>query len=238
MVLLWALFLSLMTSLNYSVLKNNSYSLEGGFRDETSMSRMMQTTNKRRQQRMPPAQEMRSDAPRRPKLPQEGKKPSAAGSTSDNNNYHLVFSSSCSSKDWQSYLFFYLAMEHEQPGDVTHIVSGCEDKETEDEIRKMHEEQHTRAMNRNFLIHFTQEFSDRKDFQTTKYWNKPFGLKDWLEHRFGFEYDESKGDVANPTDFDDDVCSATDCSNQNLLDSLNAHAAHDVAILVFFFLFA
>lgn len=123
----------------------------------------------------------------------------------DKNNYHLVFSTSCSKKDWQSYLFFYLAMAHEQSGDVTHVVSGCQDQETEDEIRQMHEEQHTKAMSENFHIHFTPEYSNKKDFQTTKYWNKPFGVRHWLEHRFGFEYDKSKADVAKPTEYDDDV---------------------------------
>ncbi|KAL3940128.1 MAG: hypothetical protein SGBAC_005267 [Bacillariaceae sp.] len=123
----------------------------------------------------------------------------------DKNNYHLVFSTSCSKKDWQSYLFFYLAMAHEQSGDVTHVVSGCQDQETEDEIRQMHEEQHTKAMSENFHIHFTPEYSNKKDFQTTKYWNKPFGVRHWLEHRFGFEYDKSKADVAKPTEYDDDI---------------------------------
>lgn len=123
----------------------------------------------------------------------------------DNNRYHLVFSTSCSKMDWQAYLFFYLALAHKQQGDVTHIVSGCKDQETEEELRKLHEEQHTEAMNENFHIHFTPDFSDKTQFQLTKYWNKPFGLKHWLEHRFGYRYDLDKGDVAEPTEYDDDV---------------------------------
>jgi hypothetical protein len=130
---------------------------------------------------------------------------------SDNNRYHLVFSTSCSKKDWQSYLFFYLAMAHKQSGDVTHIVSGCKDQQTEDELRQLHNEHHTQAMNENFHIHFTPDFSDPTQFQVTKYWNKPFGLKHWFENRFGFRYDLEKGDVAESTDYDDDVSISTIC---------------------------
>jgi type II secretory pathway component PulJ len=123
----------------------------------------------------------------------------------DNNRYHLAFSTSCSKKDWQSYLFFYLAMAHKQQGDVTHIVSGCKDQQTEDELRQLHNEHHTQAMSENFHIHFTPDFSDPTNFQVTKYWNKPFGVNHWLENRFGFRYDLEKGDVAESTDYDDDV---------------------------------
>eukprot|EP00980_Cylindrotheca_fusiformis_P021395 scaffold8259_cov143-Cylindrotheca_fusiformis.AAC.13 len=119
--------------------------------------------------------------------------------------YHLVFSTSCTKNDWQSYLFFYLAMAHNQTGDVTHLVSGCKDQETEDELRRLHNDYHTQAMSRNFLIHFTPDFSDRRQFQVTKYWNKPFGVNHWLQNRFGFRFDTEKGDVVEPTDYDDDI---------------------------------
>jgi hypothetical protein len=122
----------------------------------------------------------------------------------DNKRYHLVFSTSCSKNDWQSYLFFYLAMTTRQDGDITHIVSGC-DPETEAEMRRLHEEQHTEAMSTNFLIHFTPDFAIKNRFQKTKYWNKPFGVKHWLEHRFGYSWDTEINEVAESTEYDDDV---------------------------------
>jgi hypothetical protein len=116
--------------------------------------------------------------------------------------YHVVFSTSCSYQhDWQSYLFFFHAMIHQQPGDVTRIVSGC-DEEQEKIMRELHEKQFS-IMNPNFLIHFTPEFGKQLkgvSFQQTKYWNKPFGLKHWLEHRFGYRYE---GDIS--TEYDDDI---------------------------------
>eukprot|EP00555_Chaetoceros_dichaeta_P015650 CAMPEP_0198256776 /NCGR_PEP_ID=MMETSP1447-20131203/6595_1 /TAXON_ID=420782 /ORGANISM="Chaetoceros dichaeta, Strain CCMP1751" /LENGTH=351 /DNA_ID=CAMNT_0043943487 /DNA_START=14 /DNA_END=1069 /DNA_ORIENTATION=- len=39
-----------------------------------------------------------------------------------------------------------------------------------------------------------------KSFEDTKYWNKPFGVKHWLEHKFGYK---NEGDVSTP--FDDDI---------------------------------
>jgi hypothetical protein len=123
-------------------------------------------------------------------------------SSSKNQKYHIVFSTSCSYQhDWQSYLFFFHAMIHQQPGDVTRIVSGCDD-EQETIMRELHEKQFS-IMNPNFLIHFTPEFGKQLkgvSFQQTKYWNKPFGLKHWLEHRFGYRYE---GDIS--TEHDDDI---------------------------------
>ncbi|KAL3910480.1 MAG: hypothetical protein SGARI_002103, partial [Bacillariaceae sp.] len=92
-------------------------------------------------------------------------------------------------------------MLHNQPGDVTRIVSGCDD-EQEKIMKDLHEKQFS-VMNPNFLIHFTPEFGKQLEgvsFQQTKYWNKPFGLKHWLEHRFGYRYE---GDIS--TEYDDDI---------------------------------
>jgi hypothetical protein len=128
--------------------------------------------------------------------------------SSDDGNttrYHLVFSTSCSKNDWQSYLFFYLAMAIQQSGEVTHIVSGC-DPQKQAAMEKRHHEQHTKAMNTNFKIHFTPDFSVKEKFETTKYWNKPFGVKHWMEHRFGYSWDtENDSILSESNDYDDDV---------------------------------
>lgn len=133
----------------------------------------------------------------------------------DGQKYHVVFSTSCSYQhDWQSYLFFFHAMMHGQPGDVTRIVSGC-DEEQEQIMREQHQKQFS-IMNPNFLIHFTPEFGKQLEgvsFQQTKYWNKPFGLKHWLEHRFGYRYE---GDIS--TKHDDDIVILVD---PDMLSTLN-----------------
>ena len=131
-------------------------------------------------------------------------------------NYHVIFSTSCNQKDWQSYLFFYLAMANKQPGEVTQIVSGCKDQQKEEMIAR-HKEQISGPMSKNFHIHFTPDYSTPKAFQTTKYWNKPFGVKHWMEHRFGYKYDTEKDDVAELTKFDNDVsCDDDDDDDESL----------------------
>lgn len=113
----------------------------------------------------------------------------------------VVFSTSCSyAHDWQSYLFFVHAMLHKQPGNVTRIVSGCDEKQ-EVELRKMHNEQ-IKIMSDRFNIHFTPEFGkiEGRSWETTKYWNKPFGVKHWLENNFGYKME---GDIT--TEVDDDI---------------------------------
>jgi len=113
----------------------------------------------------------------------------------------VVFSTSCSIKhDWQSYLFFFQAYLHQQPGNVTRIVSGCTE-EQQQEMLRIHEEQIS-IMNERFHLHFTPEFGkiEGRSWEVTKYWNKPFGVKHWLENKFGYRYE---GDVSTP--FDDDI---------------------------------
>ncbi len=112
----------------------------------------------------------------------------------------VVFSTSCSYQhDWQSYLFFFHAMLHKQPGHVTRVVSGCTE-EQEKELAKLHQQQIV-IMNEQFHIHFTPEFGkvEGRSWQTTKYWNKPFGIKHWLEHKFGYKYE---GEISTPHDDD------------------------------------
>lgn len=120
---------------------------------------------------------------------------------------HVVFSTACSlSHDWQSYLFFFHAMLHKQRGHVTRIVSGCS---PEDEI-KMREQHETlfKIMNPKFLIHFTPEYGKQLEpeygYQKTKYWNKPFGLKHWMENYFGYVWDDDDSKITVP-EFDDHI---------------------------------
>mmetsp|Transcript_20896 Transcript_20896/g.58074 ORF Transcript_20896/g.58074 Transcript_20896/m.58074 type:complete len:518 (-) Transcript_20896:76-1629(-) len=134
-----------------------------------------------------------------------------SGSNNDNdeaNNIHVVFSTACSlSHDWQSYLFFFHAMLHGQKGTVTRIVSGCS-PEDEIKMRELHEKQFS-VMNPNFLVHFTPEYGKQLanegfNYQQTKYWNKPFGLKHWMENHFGYKWSDNDEEITVP-EWDDHI---------------------------------
>lgn len=101
--------------------------------------------------------------------------------------YHIVFSTGCSIyQDWQSYVFFYQAMVIRQPGTVTRIVSGCSDEE-EKTLQAVFDEQIRPMAPSRFKIHFTPDFSSVKGSkQKFVYFNKPFGMRHWLENAIGF----------------------------------------------------
>ena len=106
-----------------------------------------------------------------------------------NDHHHLIFSTSCDSKqDWQGYLFFYQAMivGQDRYGNITRIVSGCdpmEEKEVQEQFDSL-----IQPMSKKFHLHFTPQYGKvpGKSWQLTKYWNKPFGIKHFLEHVLGF----------------------------------------------------
>jgi hypothetical protein len=116
---------------------------------------------------------------------------------------HIIFSTDCSSfQHWQSYLFFYSAMKVKQPGYITRIASGCEDAQLKNE-KEWHETHIQNVMSDRFRIHFTPHFSGVKDEVTGevtgdyKFFNKPFGLKHFLEHS-EFMGISDEGEMANP----------------------------------------
>jgi hypothetical protein len=114
---------------------------------------------------------------------------------------HIIFSTDCSTfQHWQSYLFFFSAFKVSQPGYITRIASGCTDEQIEQES-KWHED-HIQSMSTRFRIHFTPHFSGVKDENGEvkgdyKYFNKPFGLKHFLEESEFMGMDE-KGEMKNP----------------------------------------
>ena len=80
---------------------------------------------------------------------------------------------------------FYSAYKVRQPGHVTRIASGCTEEEAV-AIKEWHET-HISRMSSRFHLHLTPHFSGVKsDTGETvgdyKFFNKPFGLKHWLEH--------------------------------------------------------
>lgn len=100
--------------------------------------------------------------------------------------YHVVFSTDCSPyQHWQSYLVFYTAIKVQQTGHVTRIASGCSPDE-EVAMRKWFQ-QSVQVLSTRFHLHLTPKFSTILDDQGNilgdyKFFNKPFGLKHWMEH--------------------------------------------------------
>ena len=101
--------------------------------------------------------------------------------------YHVIFSTDCSGyQRWQSYLFFHNAMKIQQPGIVTRIASGCTEQQAAFEM-EWHNLYIQQPMSNRFMLHLTPDFTAVKDAEgkTTgsyEFFNKPFGLKHWMEN--------------------------------------------------------
>jgi hypothetical protein len=104
----------------------------------------------------------------------------------DGQMYHLIFSTDCGTyQHWQSYLTFFRAMKVKQPGTVTRIASGCTQEEKT--VIDAWFQNHIQHMSQRFHLLLTPHFSGVKDADGNivgdyKFFNKPFGLKYWLEH--------------------------------------------------------
>jgi hypothetical protein len=101
--------------------------------------------------------------------------------------YHIVFSTSCNDQqNWESYVFFYHANKVKQPGTVTRICSGCNDKEAK-QLQEFHNK-YIKPLNKNFYLHLTPDFSSLTrqlrlgEKKAYKYMNKPYGLRHWMEN--------------------------------------------------------
>jgi len=104
--------------------------------------------------------------------------------------YHMVFSTSCSPfQDWQSIAFFYFAWKVKQTGTVTRIASGCTDEEAK-MLKQVHREQ-IEVLSSNFKLHITPDFNFSG---RTKYFNKPYGLRHWMENELGYPGGASEHD--------------------------------------------
>ncbi|KAL7579908.1 hypothetical protein ACA910_004913 [Epithemia clementina (nom. ined.)] len=127
----------------------------------------------------------------------------------DGIRYHLVFSTDCSPyQHWQSYLVYFSAMLVRQPGHVTRIASGCE----ADQAKEMEDwfQDHVSHMSKTrFHLQLTPKFSSVKNEagETTggdyKFFNKPFGLKYWMEHSPKLQFNEK--DESFPKEVHDDI---------------------------------
>ena len=109
-------------------------------------------------------------------------------SATDNSDYefHYAFSTGCNAyQDWQSWTFFYhankLGIQH-----VTRVASGCS-KTEETSIRKAHATQ-VQALAPTYLLHLTPDFTRVIPGKTYKFFNKPYGLRHWMENALGFPH--------------------------------------------------
>mmetsp|Transcript_17211 Transcript_17211/g.19652 ORF Transcript_17211/g.19652 Transcript_17211/m.19652 type:complete len:527 (+) Transcript_17211:223-1803(+) len=136
---------------------------------------------------------------------QKKQKPKRVATTTDAQSdeeptHHLIFSTDCSSfQHWQSYLLFHSALKVHQPGTVTRIASGCNDADSE-KTKAWHEEHITQVMGPQFKLHLTPHFSGVKDADGNvvgdyKFFNKPFGLKHWLEYAEGLDLVKNENDI-------------------------------------------
>uniref|UniRef100_A0A7S4ITR3 Uncharacterized protein n=1 Tax=Odontella aurita TaxID=265563 RepID=A0A7S4ITR3_9STRA len=115
--------------------------------------------------------------------------------------YHIVFSTDCSAyQHWQSYVLFYSALKIGQPGYVTRIASGCSEKEEKAEV-EWHNKHIRGPMSDKFGIHLTPHFSSvKKDGEIVgdyEFFNKPFGMRHWMENGEGMGIDPSTGNMKN-----------------------------------------
>jgi hypothetical protein len=102
--------------------------------------------------------------------------------------YHTIFSSGCSTfQDWQSYVFFYHVMRSGQEGHITRIASGCESEDIIDITKVFEKEIESMAPGRMHL-HLTPDYSSipKKNPEAFKYFNKPLGVRHWMEHALGY----------------------------------------------------
>lgn len=107
--------------------------------------------------------------------------------------YHVVFSTGCSTyQDWQSYVAFYHVMKSGQEGHVTRIASGCTGTDLrdiysifEDEIGSMSPKHH---------LHLTPDYSKVHKGRAFKYFNKPFGMRHWMQYALGYPENHAQHD--------------------------------------------
>jgi hypothetical protein len=110
---------------------------------------------------------------------------------------HVIFSTDCTPyQDWQTLLLFHSAVAIGQKGPITRIASGCDD------LKKLELRSLYKKLYPFYYVHFTPDFKkDEKSKRSCEYrvrmifllslicliisddfYNKPWGLKHWLEN--------------------------------------------------------
>jgi peptidyl serine alpha-galactosyltransferase len=126
-------------------------------------------------------------------------------SSSSPPKFHFVFSTGCSIfQDWQSYVFFYHVLASgQQDAHVTRIASGCQGDEAAI-LQKQHDDE-IRIMSPNFFLHLTPDYSKLVPGDSYKFFNKPFGLRNWMETVLGYpnrhDHDDTVIVIFDPDQF-------------------------------------
>lgn len=102
--------------------------------------------------------------------------------TESNNRHlghvHVIFSTDCEYyQDWQTLVMFQSAIVVGQKGPITRIASGCSEAKKQ-ELTALYQ-----ALYPQFGVHFTPDFKhDNKTNRKYAFYNKPWGLKHWLDY--------------------------------------------------------
>lgn len=96
----------------------------------------------------------------------------------DSSEVHIIFSTDCKPfMDYQTLVLFHSAVLAGHRGPVTRIVSGCKDSK-ESFLKSLYAKLYPK-----YHVHFTPDFAyDPVKKVRYVYFNKPYGLKHWLEH--------------------------------------------------------
>lgn len=96
----------------------------------------------------------------------------------DDDSVHIVFSTDCTPyQDWQTLVMFHSAKIVGQVGPITRIASGCSE-EKQQQLTALYAK-----LWPHYHVHYTPDF--KKDGKTKKkydFYNKPYGMKHWLEN--------------------------------------------------------
>jgi hypothetical protein len=116
-------------------------------------------------------------------------------------NFHIAFSTGCSpGQDWQAYALFYSILASGQPGHVTRVASGCSDQELE-ALTASHLTT-IQTMSDRFHLHTTPNYSRVIKGTDYNFFNKPFGLRHWMQTLLGFptntEHDDTIFIILDP----------------------------------------
>lgn len=101
---------------------------------------------------------------------------------SEKYDIHVIFSTDCNAfQDWQTLVVFQSAVNVGQRGPVTRIASGCDSYEAEDKKAMLIELY--KQLYPGYGAHFTPDFKkDEKTKARYDFYNKPRGLKHWLDN--------------------------------------------------------
>jgi hypothetical protein len=86
-------------------------------------------------------------------------------------------------------------MRSGQEGHITRIASGCESDDIDDITKLFEQEIESMAPGRMHL-HLTPDYSriPKKNPNAFKYFNKPFGVRHWMEHALGYPHNHERHD--------------------------------------------